>query len=894
MPGTVPDSTHSHAEHFDQQHYAAESQPTKFTADDFTISLWLMPDSKGPRSPNLAQYILNRSIGYHSQRGDIALKISRLSHDLDFCLFGDDGQRSDWIFGWDVPETRMRSPVRFDKWNHVAVTRHGDKYTMWMNGKRVVSERSSANVSDADNTHCLTLGGPPLESGLTESGFYEAYLGDVDDFRIFRRCLSDMELVDLFMSRGDETAMKGEGRVKFGPLAAGPATVEIRRAPGGAQYTFPPGPGLSQPSPSESSAPKPGWPPGITVQITGVGGAEGWWNADGSPMPNPPPPVSGEQPALNEPMHRAFLVRVVNQTSAVCGLICEVAQPAEFNWRVPPGRQAGPGDKVLLDFSAYLPEASFFTTLRIGVSSGPWEDLARNTYDNSGKEERPAKNDAAVLLNARDTSEGLRIGSVDHRTKDELRIVAIAKDGRLIEPKLHVSGHADERSLWATFPDLSLRQIREIKLQHRPYVFVEFHGVATQPSDKSVSPAETEYAKLPYTTRKILAALQSKTKAEFKRVPLTEVVDNLKDHHHIQILLDDKVLAAAKIDTATPVTFSENMTLQSDLDCMLGPIGLADVVTDEVLLITTPEEAKRLVKQGAIDPAARRSPRAAVEAKKIADALRSASAPIEFVETPLIDVVDYLKDAHHIDIVLGLSAEKFENIPDVTMKLHGISLASALHLLLRNAGLTYVVRGEYIFITTPEKAAEIQHSSAARWFSAGPGYVELNKVLSSRGILLSSYNHTKDHYAQMWMESQPGSTIVLLFARDHAENVVPEEFRDSLLPMPWAKIEERLRKGETVEASGNSRERRILLLAAPTVVQLVDLIRKTKLLSVASRAEKGAEKVPGTVSESAPGTVSSPPKAVLTPSGTQTGDLEVAQARFDAANSKAKDETGIR
>ena len=72
--------------------------------------------------------------------------------------------------------------------------------------------------------------------------------------------------------------------------------------------------------------------------------------------------------------------------------------------------------------------------------------------------------------------------------------------------------------------------------------------------------------------------------------------------------------------------------------------------------------------------------------------------------------------------------------------------------------------------------------------------------------------------------------VVLLFALDHPDKKVPEEYQD-LLPMPWSQIDAALDKGETLEVAGKARERRIVLLGAPTQSQLVELIHKTKLLS---------------------------------------------------------------
>ena len=80
---------------------------------------------------------------------------------------------------------------------------------------------------------------------------------------------------------------------------------------------------------------------------------------------------------------------------------------------------------------------------------------------------------------------------------------------------------------------------------------------------------------------------------------------------------------------------------------------------------------------------------------------------LEFIETPLADIVEFLKDNHNIPIEIdtkalddvGLSTD----VP-VTRNLKGISLRSALRLMLRELDLTYMVRDEVLLITTPEEA----------------------------------------------------------------------------------------------------------------------------------------------------------------------------------------------
>jgi hypothetical protein len=92
--------------------------------------------------------------------------------------------------------------------------------------------------------------------------------------------------------------------------------------------------------------------------------------------------------------------------------------------------------------------------------------------------------------------------------------------------------------------------------------------------------------------------------------------------------------------------------------------------------------------------------------EKILSALRD-KTEIEFLETPLAEVVDYLKDFHGIEIQLDRRALEDVGIGEdtpVTRNLKGISLRSALRLILRDLELTYVLENEVLLITTPEVA----------------------------------------------------------------------------------------------------------------------------------------------------------------------------------------------
>ena len=98
--------------------------------------------------------------------------------------------------------------------------------------------------------------------------------------------------------------------------------------------------------------------------------------------------------------------------------------------------------------------------------------------------------------------------------------------------------------------------------------------------------------------------------------------------------------------------------------------------------------------------------------KRIEEALKQ-QTQLEFNETPLQDVVDYLKDMHKIEIQLDTRAMQDAGInPDapVTKNIKGVSARSALRLMLRELGLTYIVQDEVLLITTPEAADKMANT----------------------------------------------------------------------------------------------------------------------------------------------------------------------------------------
>lgn len=110
--------------------------------------------------------------------------------------------------------------------------------------------------------------------------------------------------------------------------------------------------------------------------------------------------------------------------------------------------------------------------------------------------------------------------------------------------------------------------------------------------------------------------------------------------------------------------------------------------------------------------------RQAIAQRHLRKALESPTT-LEFIETPLKDVVDYLKDLHGIEIQIdqrALDGVGVSSDSPVTRNLKGISLRSALTLMLKELELTYCIQHEVIQVTTRDAVdsqVSVQTYSAA-------------------------------------------------------------------------------------------------------------------------------------------------------------------------------------
>jgi hypothetical protein len=91
---------------------------------------------------------------------------------------------------------------------------------------------------------------------------------------------------------------------------------------------------------------------------------------------------------------------------------------------------------------------------------------------------------------------------------------------------------------------------------------------------------------------------------------------------------------------------------------------------------------------------------------RIRDALGQETR-VEFIDTPLDTIVDFLTDQHDIPLGLDLAAMDQAGIPAdtaITGNLRGVSLGSALQILLNPLGMTYTIENEILMLTTRDAA----------------------------------------------------------------------------------------------------------------------------------------------------------------------------------------------
>lgn len=123
---------------------------------------------------------------------------------------------------------------------------------------------------------------------------------------------------------------------------------------------------------------------------------------------------------------------------------------------------------------------------------------------------------------------------------------------------------------------------------------------AIQAKAKPAGPARPTSQRFPVTwlhgsavRERIETALDEKTTFDYLDQPLDEILEDISYRHELPIHINVRSLDDFGIATDTPVTISlKGVSLRSALKLALEPLELTYIIRDEVMMITTPEEAE--------------------------------------------------------------------------------------------------------------------------------------------------------------------------------------------------------------------------------------------------------------------------------------------------------------
>jgi len=134
-------------------------------------------------------------------------------------------------------------------------------------------------------------------------------------------------------------------------------------------------------------------------------------------------------------------------------------------------------------------------------------------------------------------------------------------------------------------------------------------------------------------------------------------------------------------------------------------------------------------------PAAPKPTRPASTNERVREALNSPTQ-MEFVDTPLHDAVNFLKDFHQIEIQLDNRALGDVSVAadnPVSRHLSGLPLKSALRILLGDLNLTYVVNNDVLLITSKfqaDRMREVRVYDVTKLVAADAKAEEISKTLT--------------------------------------------------------------------------------------------------------------------------------------------------------------------
>ncbi len=205
------------------------------------------------------------------------------------------------------------------------------------------------------------------------------------------------------------------------------------------------------------------------------------------------------------------------------------------------------------------------------------------------------------------------------------------------------------------------------------------------------------------TAAPVPQAFQKRIEVDFVETPLNEAMDYLREMTKANIYVDQLALKEASLDSATPV----NMTLKD-----VSVATVLELITYELSgsFGVRYEDGIAMIGSHTDPPLAQRFPWGndnAPSSQQTEKLLANSTANFEFVETPLSEVLDFVKDATGANIILNhrsLSERDIMSDTPVTLSLKDVKPRTALRLILDSVDKSLffcVVDGVVVVSATP-------------------------------------------------------------------------------------------------------------------------------------------------------------------------------------------------
>lgn len=192
---------------------------------------------------------------------------------------------------------------------------------------------------------------------------------------------------------------------------------------------------------------------------------------------------------------------------------------------------------------------------------------------------------------------------------------------------------------------------------------------------------------------KLGAALRERTDLNFTETPLQDAVDFLEDLHGVQIQLfgDSRDKPVSRYIRGIP--------LHLGLELLCADLKLNWSTLDELVVIAPDKEMKRL--EAGRKERFRRQSGVRRENPKVVEALRE-NTNIEFIDTPLEDIADYLEDLHGVPFqVFGdVALQPFSRV------VRGVPLDLGMDLICVDLQVTWDTFDEFVIIASAEDMKE--------------------------------------------------------------------------------------------------------------------------------------------------------------------------------------------